>query len=464
MTDRPNIPAHNADAEQAVLGGLLLENRAWEALDGLLADGDFYVHSHRLIFRQIAGLLDQGRPADVLTVSDALIAAGCAEEAGGLAYLNALAQNVPSVANIRRYAQIVRDERVRRDVEGLGRQICTLATDRSYDASGLLDRATGLAMGIADSRQAGKEPQAIGELLHGFVETLEERTSREGGISGTSTGFRDLDWRTCGLQAGDLIILAGRPSMGKTALAYNIAENVALGGGVSLVFSLEMSAAQLAERSVARFGAIDMQRLRSGKLSQDDWGRLTGSFSRLQDQNLIIVDDPNVTTVPRMRLGARKQKQRLGALNLIVVDYLQLMEGEGSNRNEELGGVTRALKHLAREMNCPVIVLSQLSREVEKRTDKRPIMSDLRESGAIEQDGDVVMMCYRDDYYNPDSPWKGFAEILIRKQRMGPLGDVHLVFEGQHSRFLNADTSAIAAVRNELASQPARARRRGFEA
>lgn len=275
-----------------------------------------------------------------------------------------------------------------------------------------------------------------------------------GEVSGLSTGFEDLDRQTCGLQPGDLIIVAGRPSMGKTTLAVNIAENVAVEGKVAFVISLEMAARQLAERSVARFGEIDTQRMRTGRLSQGDFTRLTSALGRLETQKLVIADDPRLANASRVRIAARKVRQRHGRLDLIVIDYLQLMQGEGGNRNEELGGITRALKLLAREIGCPIILLSQLSREVEKRTDKRPLMSDLRESGAIEQDADVILMAYRDDYYVEGSPFKGLAEILIRKQRMGPLGEVFLTFQGQHSRFLDADHQAVAEARNSVTFKP----------
>ncbi|ARP89808.1 replicative DNA helicase [Bordetella genomosp. 9] len=446
------IPTHSVESEQCVLGALLLDNRAWERLDGQLSAADFYRHDHRLIFAAIESLLDQGMPADVLTVFDVLSGKGEAEKAGGLVYLNDIAQGVPSSANIRRYAEIVRAHRVRRDVMTLGHDIAALAV--GGDADSLVEQATGMVMALADTRAAGRDPVAIGDLLSGVLDSLQARVDCEGGVSGLATGFADLDRMTSGLHGGDLVIIAGRPSMGKTTLAVNIAENVSMAGGVAFVVSLEMSASQLAERSIARFGEIDTQRMRSGKLSQDDYTKLTGALGRLQDQNLIIADDAGLSSVSRIRLAARKVLQRKGKLDLMVIDYLQLMRGEGGNRNEELGGITRAIKLLAREMGCPVILLSQLSREVEKRTDKRPIMSDLRESGAIEQDADVVLMAYRDDYYNPESPFKGFAEILIRKQRMGPLGEVFMVFQGQHSRFLDADPHKVAEARNSTVSKP----------
>jgi replicative DNA helicase len=330
-----------------------------------------------------------------------------------------------------------------------------------------VEQVTGLVMGLADTRYAGREPQSIGELLPGVLEALEQRTERRGQIAGLPTGFRDLDRLTCGLHPGDLVIVAGRPSMGKTTLAVNIAENVAVAGGAAFVVSLEMGASQLAERSMARFGSISTQALRSGDLDDEGYSRVSTSVARLYEKRLVIADDPTLSHVARIRLAARKVRHRMGGIDLLVIDYLQLMRGDGNTRNEELGGITRALKLLAREMSCPIILLSQLSREVEKRPDKRPMMSDLRESGAIEQDADVILMMYRDEYYRPDSPYRGLAEALIRKQRMGPLGDVHLVFQGEFSRFHDADPNAWAdaerAAREAAHAAKPMARRRAFD-
>ncbi len=446
------VPPHSVDAEQGVIGGLLLDNRAWDRLGDLLSAEDFYRHDHRLIFGAASSLLNASKPADVLTVFDSLQAAGQAEDAGGLAYLTAIAHNVPSSANVCSYAEIVRAHRVRRDVLAVGHDIAELA--ETADPAELVERATGMVMALADTRTAGRDPIEVGALLSNVFDLIEARGERAGGISGLPTGFADLDAKTSGCQEGDLIIIAGRPSMGKTTLAINIAENVSEAGGVALVISLEMAAAQLVERSIARYGGIDTQRLRTGKLENNDWPRLTYAAQMLQRQQLIIADDTGLANVARIRLTARKVKQRQGRLDLIVIDYLQLMQGEGSTRNEDLGGITRAIKLLARELSCPIIVLSQLSRKVEERPNKRPILSDLRESGAIEQDADVVMMVYRDEYYQEDSPFKGLAEILIKKQRMGPLGEVFLTFQGQHSRFLNADAQAVAEARNAVQFKP----------
>jgi len=459
-----HLPPQSIEAEQSVLGGLLLDNSAWERIAGRVSDADFYRDEHRRIFRHITRMLDRGQPADVVTVAESLEDSNEAELTGGLAYLGEIANNTPSAANIRRYAEIVRERRTRRDVLAVGHRIADLAASAVGDTGALVEQVTGLVMGLADTRHTGREPQSIDELLPGVLEALEQRTQKRGQISGLPTGFRDLDRLTCGLHPGDLVIVAGRPSMGKTTLAVNIAENVAVSGGAAFVVSLEMAASQLAERSMARFGSISTQALRSGDLDDEGYSRVSASLARLHEKRLFIADDPTLSHVARIRLAARKVRQRIGSLDLIVIDYLQLMRGDGNTRNEELGGITRALKLLAREMACPIVLLSQLSRKVEERTDKRPMMSDLRDSGSIEQDADVVLMAYRDDYYHPDSPFKGFAEILIRKQRMGPLGDVRLTFQGEFSRF--CDTSqhefAEAAARAAQARQT-RSGRRGFD-
>lgn len=458
------LPSHSIEAEQSVIGGLLLDNRAWDRIAGQVAEADFYRDEHRRIFRHITRMLDRGQPADVVTVAEALEDSNEAELTGGLAYLGEIANNTPSAVNIRRYAEIVRERRTRRDVLAIGHRIAELAATIGGDTGALVEQVTGMVMGLADARHAGREPQSIGELLPGVLEALEQRTERRGQIAGLPTGFCDIDRLTCGLHPGDLVIVAGRPSMGKTTLAVNIAENVAVDGGAAFVVSLEMAASQLAERSMARFGSISTQALRSGDLDDDGYSRISASLARLHEKRLVIADDPTLSHVARIRLAARKIQQRMGGLDLIVIDYLQLMRGEGNNRNEELGGITRALKLLAREMACPIVLLSQLSRKVEERTDRRPMMSDLRDSGSIEQDADVVLMCYRDDYYHDDSPFKGFAEVLIRKQRMGPLGDVRLVFQGEFSRFCDADQREFAeAAARAAQSKPVRSGRRGFD-
>lgn len=446
-------PLNSTDAEQSVLGGLILDNSALERVEILQAT-DFYHKSHECIFEKIITMLNHNQPVDVITLAESLKKSGEIELAGGIGYLHALVQNTPSAANIQRYAALVHDYKVRRNVIELGQKMAVMAQENTEN---LLENVTHLVMSAADNRSTGNNGISIGQLLPALLDTLDARLEQDGVCSGVSTGFTDLDQKTCGLQPGDLIVIAGRPSMGKTTLAVNVAENVAAAGGVALVISLEMAATQLAERSIARFGGIDTQVLRTGKLSDEDYTRLTFGLQKLQDQNLIIADDPALSSVAKVRLCARKTKQKLGQkLDLIVIDYLQLMQGTGNTRNEEISGITRSLKLLAKELDCPIILLSQLSRDVEKRTDKRPLLSDLRDSGSIEQDADVVLMAYRDDYYNPESPLKGYAELLIRKQRMGPLADIQLCFEGRYSRFLDADQRELARLRNTESTQASR--------
>lgn len=443
------IPS-SALAEQSVLGGILIDPEAWDRIEGKLTEADFYRHEHRLIWHRIEVLASIGRPVDVVTVYEALQGVGKSEEAGGLPYLAELAHNTPSSANIGAYADTLRSMRTRRDVLAVGHQITALASQRTGETAELLDEVTRLAMGIVETRETGSEPKPIQGVLKTLVDLIDARAHSPSTISGTATGFKDLDALTCGLQDGDLVIVAGRPSMGKTTFAMNIGENVATDGGVAFVVSLEMSAEQLGERSIARFGAINTQSLRSGRLSQSDWENLTVAVSRLHDKSLVIADDPALARASRIRLAARKVKQQHGRLDIVIVDYLQLMLADGDNRNDELSSITRTLKHLAKELGCPVVVLSQLSRDVERRPDKRPVMSDLRDSGAIEQDADTILFVYRDEVYHPDTPMKGYADILVRKQRMGPQGEITLVFQGKHSRFLDSNPQELAQARNAV--------------
>lgn len=457
MTDAP-LPPQSIESEQSVLGGLLLDNRSYDRIASELKAADFYQAAHQTIFKTIAGLLDRGEPADVVTVSDAIERGGQSAQTGGLAYLGELAANTPSAANIRSYARSVIDTKTRRDMIQAGQRVIDLAHDKNLDAIGRSDKAAGIVMSLTEQR-GSKEPVAVSDLMGNVLDTLQKRVDAGGSISGLSTGFVDLDKATTGLHPGNLVVLAGRPAMGKTTLGVNIAENVAMDGGTALVFSLEMPADDLVERSMARAGGVNTQTLRDGKLTDDDWSRLTVALEKLNGTKLIVDDDPSTATVNQIRRKAMRVKRAHG-LSLLVIDYLQLMQGDGGNRNEEIGGITRGLKLLARELSVPIILLSQLNRGVEERTDKRPLMSDLRESGAIEQDADVILMAYRDDYYNADSVLHGYAEIIIRKQRMGPTGTVPLVFQGEFSRFRDADKQEFANARSVISSQ--KNNRRGF--
>mgnify|MGYP001019104838 CR=1 FL=1 len=434
------IPPHSIEAESSVLGGLLLDNGAWDRVGDLLVDSDFYRYEHRLIYGAVGVLINASKPADVITVFEHLQNQGKAEESGGLAYLNSLAQYVPSASNIRRYAEIVRERSILRKLVSASDEIATNAFNpqgRAVDR--ILDEAEQKIFNIGEEGSRMKQGfQSMDSLVVKLLDRVQEMADNPNDITGVPTGFYDLDRMTSGLQAGDMVVLAARPSMGKTAFAINIAEHVALNEGLPVaVFSMEMGASQLAVRIVGSIGRIDQGHLRTGKLTDDEWPRLTEAIERLRTVSLHIDETPGLTT-SELRANARRLARQCGKLGLIVVDYLQLMSGSssnGDNRATELGEISRGLKMLAKELQCPVIALSQLNRSVETRTDKRPMMSDLRESGAIEQDADIIMFIYRDEYYNKDSREPGVAEIIIGKQRNGPTGTVKLAFLKPLTRF-----------------------------
>ena len=439
------VPPHSVEAEQSVLGGLLLDNTAWDRIGDVLREADFYRHDHRLIFQQISRLIERARPADVITVFEALQSVGKAEEAGGLAYLNALAQEVPSAANIRRYAEIVRDRAILRRLISVADEIATSAVStQGRETRQILDEAESKVFAISeDSARGNAGFQHIQPLLAQVVERVDELYNRDNpnDVTGVPSGFLDLDKMTSGLQPGDLVIVAGRPSMGKTTFSMNIGEHVALDQGLPVaVFSMEMGAAQLAMRMVCSVGRLDQQRVRTGRLQDDDWPRLTHAIQKLQDAQLYIDETPALNSL-ELRSRARRLSRQCGKLGLIIIDYLQLMSGNassaGENRATEISEISRSLKGLAKELNCPVIALSQLNRSLEQRPNKRPVMSDLRESGAIEQDADLIIFIYRDEVYNPDTPDKGIAEIIVGKQRNGPIGSVRLTFLGASTKFEN---------------------------
>ncbi|MGF6273364.1 replicative DNA helicase [Massilia sp. UYP11] len=437
------IPPHSIEAEQSVIGGLLRDNAAWDRIADFMHAEDFYRYDHRIIFEQMVRLINAGKPADVITVYEACNQLGKAEEVGGLQYLNAMAQNTPSAANIRRYAEIVRDR-------GILRQLITVADEISGNAFNpqgkevkqMLDEAESKIFAIAEQGARGAQGWlAVQPLLTQVVERIDELYSREnqGEITGVPTGFIDLDRMTSGLQPGDLVIVAGRPSMGKTAFSVNIGENVAIEAGLPVaVFSMEMGGTQLAMRMLGSVGQLDQHRLRTGRLHDEDWPRLTHAIQKMNDAQLYIDETPALNPI-EMRARARRLARQCGKLGLIIVDYLQLMQGSkaGDNRASEISEISRSLKGLAKELQCPVIALSQLNRSLEQRPNKRPVMSDLRESGAIEQDADVIIFLYRDEVYNPDSPDKGTAEIIIGKQRNGPIGAIRLTWIGQYTKFGN---------------------------
>ena len=436
------IPPHSIEGESSVLGGLLLDNTAWDRVGDLLADQDFYRHEHQLIYAAIRKLINDSKPADIITVYERLQSLGKAEEIGGLSYLNALAQYVPSAGNIRRYAEIVRERSILRKLVAASDEIATQAFNPQGKAvTAILDEAEQKILNIGE--QGGRSQQgfqSMDTLVVDLLDRVTEMAENPNEVTGVASGFYDLDRMTSGFQAGDLVILAARPSMGKTALAINIAEHVALHEALPVaVFSMEMGASQLAVRIVGSIGRIDQTHLRTGALTDEEWPRLTEAIEKLRTISLHI-DESAGLTVSELRANARRLARQCGQLGLIVVDYLQLM-GVSTSMNDEnrataVGEISRGLKMLAKELKCPVLALSQLSRGVESRTDKRPMMSDLRESGAIEQDADIIMFIYRDEYYTKEACKEpGVAEIIISKQRNGPTGTVKLAFINRITKF-----------------------------
>lgn len=439
-TDNLRVPPHSLEAEQSVIGGLLLDNRAWERMADRVIDADFYRHEHRLIFNAIRQLEEKNQPFDVVTLSEYLESNGQLEEAGGLAYLGRLAQDTPSAANITAYADIVRERSILRQLIAIGTDITTSGFQTEGRSSReILEEAEKQVYQIAEQDMKGRGGVTdIKELLARTVEQIDYLFETEGSVTGVATGFDKFDEATTGLHAGELVIVAGRPAMGKTTFAMNIAENTAIGQQNSVaVFSMEMPGEQLAMRMISSLGRIDAHHIRTGQLTDDDWPRITSAVHMLSEANMFIDDTPALSP-SEVRARARRIKRQHG-LDLVVVDYLQLMQvhGGSENRATEISEISRGLKAMAKELEVPVIALSQLNRSLEQRPDKRPIMSDLRESGAIEQDADLIVFIYRDEVYNEDSPSKGTAEIIIGKQRNGPIGKSVLTFLGQYTKFEN---------------------------
>ncbi len=440
------VPPQSVEAEQSVLGGLLLENTAWDKISDIVTEGDFYRADHRLIFQHIMLLIENNRPADVLTVAESLERSAKLEESGGQAYLGSLSVNTPSAANIRRYAEIVRERAIMRQLALAGTEIADSAFNPAgREAKDLIDEAEAKVFQIAEAGSKAKQGFVkIDPLLTETVERIDMLYSRENknDVIGLATGYVDLDRMTSGLQQGELIVIAARPSMGKTALAMNIVEHVALHlKKAAAVFSMEMSGSQLTLRMIGSVGRVDQHKLRSGTFEESEWPKLVDAVGKLNDSQIHIDDTAGLNSL-EVRSRARRLHRQCGGLSLIVVDYLQLMSGTSSGRDEnratEVAEISRGLKSLAKELKVPVIALSQLNRSVESRVDKRPMMSDLRESGAIEQDADLILFIYRDEVYNPtNEASKGKAEIIIAKQRNGPTGPVTLTFLGRHTRFEN---------------------------
>ena len=437
---RIKMQPHSVEAERSVIGGLLLSSDGWDLIAEVVTAGDFYRPEHRAIFRQIAMLVDRGEPVDVVTVADRLLATGELDAAGGHTYLAELAEQTPTAANIRAYATAVHERAVLRKLIGAAQDIA----NNGYNPDGrsseeLLDEAERRIMQISEEGPKTGAPRGMEPLLAGALERIEELFNSGGEITGLSTGFIDLDKMTSGMQPSDLVIVAGRPSMGKTSFAMNLVENAA---GKSdkpiLVFSMEMPAESLVIRMLSSLGRIDQSRVRNGKLEQDDWPKLSKAMNTLKEARIFIDDTPALTPT-ELRSRARRVAREHGELGMVMVDYLQLMQVAGSSdgRTAEISEISRSLKAIAKEFRCPMVALSQLNRSLEQRPNKRPVNSDLRESGAIEQDADVIMFIYRDEVYHEDSPDKGVAEIIIGKQRNGPIGTCRLAFQGEFTRFEN---------------------------
>jgi replicative DNA helicase len=441
MVDALKVPPNSIQAEQSVLGGLMLDNETWDKVADRVAETDFYRKDHRLIFRSIRQLADRQDPFDVITLSETLEKTDELDDAGGLAYLGMLVKDTPSAANIAAYADIVRDRSVLRQLIHVGTTISdTGFNPEGRETSELLEAAERNVFEIAEQQQRGEGGfNSIKSLLANAVDKIEQLHDKDSSLTGASTGFTDFDEKTAGLQDADLIIVAGRPSMGKTTFAMNIAEHVAIKENkVVAVFSMEMPGDSLAMRMMSSLGRIDQHKVRTGKLDDDEWPRLTSAINLLAETKLFIDDTPALTPT-EVRSRARRLARDHGQLGLIVLDYLQLMQSltSGDNRVQQISDISRGLKALAKELNVPVVALSQLNRNLEQRPNKRPVMSDLRESGSIEQDADVIVFIYRDEVYNEDSPDKGMAEIIIGKQRNGPIGTSRLTFLGQYTKFEN---------------------------
>lgn len=443
------LPPHSIEAEQSLLGGLLLDNAAWDRIGDLVGEGDFYRDEHRRIFLAIAKLVEQGKPADVVTVYELLDNNGEASHVGGLAYLGEIANNTPSAANIRRYAEILRERAILRKLVTVGDEIAGGAlAPMGRDANIILDEAEGKILAIRDEGSKHRAGfVAIQPVLGQVVERIQELYDRDSqaAVTGVPTGLVDLDAMTSGLQATDMIIVAGRPGMGKTSFALNVAEAVALDAGLPVaVFSMEMPATQLAMRFISSVGRLNQHKLRTGQLNDDEWQKLTYALGRLHEAPIYIDESPGLNPIDLRARARRLHRQCGGKLGLIVIDYLQLMTShkESDNRAAELSEISRSVKSLAKELNVPIMALSQLNRSLEQRPNKRPVMSDLRESGAIEQDADIIMFVYRDEIYNPDTQDKGKAELIIGKHRNGPTGTVAMTFLGEYTRFENYVQSA----------------------
>ncbi|SHH95412.1 replicative DNA helicase [Ferrimonas marina] len=442
--DQLKVPPHSLEAEQSVLGGLMLNSDLFDQVAEKVVKEDFYSRSHQHIFEAMTNLLEQGHPLDLVTVSEELDKAGELDAVGGIPYLSDIARNTPSVANLTAYAGIVRERAVTREMIKVANEIADAGFNpEGRDSSALLDLAETKVFKIAESRtNANEGPEDLKSVLTKTVDRIEQlfNNPNSGGVTGVSSGYSDLDKMTAGLQPSDLVIVAARPSMGKTTFAMNLCEYAAMNEDKPvLIFSLEMPSEQIMMRMLASLGRVDQTKIRTGELDDDDWARVSSTMGQMMEQGKMYIDDGSGLTPTEVRSRARRVAREHGGISMIMVDYLQLMQvpALSDNRTLEIAEISRSLKALAKELECPVVALSQLNRSLEQRADKRPVNSDLRESGSIEQDADLIMFIYRDEVYHPDTAEKGLAEIIIGKQRNGPIGKVPLTFQGRFSRFDN---------------------------
>ena len=440
--EKLKIPPHSMEAEQSVIGSMLIAPDSWDKVAEVVVETDFYNRSHQIIYKAILDLLKNNQPIDLITVSEALESNDLLEEAGGFAYLGDLAKNTPSAANVVAYAEIVKERAVTRELIGVAHEIADVGYNpEGKDSTQILDLAESKVFEIAEKRTSNSEgPQEVEKVLGKTIDRLEALIKTNKEVTGVSTGYTDLDKKTSGLQPSDLIIVAARPSMGKTTFAMNLCENaMLLEEKPVLVFSLEMPAEQIMMRMLASLSRVDQTNIRTAQLNDEEWARISNTMAMLKDKDNLFIDDSSGLTPMEVRTRARKLARERGGISMIMVDYLQLMQvpALSDNRTLEIAEISRSLKALAKELKVPVVALSQLNRSLEQRADKRPVNSDLRESGSIEQDADLIMFIYRDEVYHENSELKGISEIILGKQRNGPIGTVRLTFQGQFSRFDN---------------------------
>ena len=447
--EKLKVPPHSIEAEQSVLGSMLIDPESWDKVAVLVTETDFYNRSHQIIFKAITRLLNISNPIDLITVSEELEKHDELEDAGGFAYLGELAKNTPSSANVASYAQIISERAITRELIGVAHEIAEIGYNpEGRDSADILDLAESRVFEIAERRTGENEgPRNVESVLGKTIDRLEELVKTNKEVTGVTTGFTDLDKKTSGLQPSDLIIVAARPSMGKTTFAMNLVENAMMAEEKPvLVFSLEMPSEQIMMRMLASLSRVDQTKIRTAQLDDEDWARISNTMAMLKDKDRLFVDDSSGLTPMDVRSRARKLARERGGISLIMIDYLQLMRvpSLSENRTLEIAEISRSLKALAKELEVPVVALSQLNRTLEQRADKRPVNSDLRESGSIEQDADLIMFIYRDEVYHENSEDKGIAEIIIGKQRNGPIGTSRLTFQGQFSRFDNYAGPAMA--------------------